>query len=285
MSHSHSAAASCSFLAAPCFPLSAFRIPLSAVLAAGCLLACSRARALDNANVASPEEAPEVRETQPFTTTISILNANDRAVRVKLIDSSCTCTQLELRDHFILPGERTKLDVTVPSKDRSGPQSVHVSLFLSEPDYQPIEVDVLWKVRACVQVDAIAPGTDPRERPADKAWQDIYRYVVEERPDEPNRLRKRIRMSCPPEELPAGGLQILGIDYPGTLWRFTPTTQSDGSILISATAQVGDEGTLAVGDHKETVVVRTNHPDKPKIELEFQTFVSKDAGQRAVDPK
>ena len=56
--------------------------------------------------------------------------------------------------------------------------------------------------------------------------------MAKARPDELNRLRKRIRLSCPEGELPTGGLRVTGIDYPGTLWSFAPTTQSDGSILI-----------------------------------------------------
>ncbi|MBA3708379.1 MAG: DUF1573 domain-containing protein [Planctomycetes bacterium] len=239
--------------------------------------------ALDNANAASPEEAPEVREIEPFKTVIQVFNPNDRAVRVKLIDTSCTCTTLDLNDHFLLPHGRTTLSVEIPDKNRSGPQSVHVSLFLTDPEYQPIEIEVLWKVRACIQVDAVAPRANPVERPTDKMWQDIYAYVTDERPDELNRLRKRIRLSCPAGEVPADGLKVLGIEYPGTLWKFVPTTQADGSVLITATAR-DEDATLAEGEFKEKVVIRTNHPDKSAIELNFMTLLSKDAGRRAVDP-
>jgi hypothetical protein len=173
------------------------------------LLSC-QLWSVDNANVAGPEQAPTVPEIQPFKTAISVLNGNDRAVRIKLVDSTCTCTTLELRDHFLLPGARTTLDVEVPSRNRSGPQAVRVSLFLSDPELEPIEVNVWWSVRASVQVDAVPPASDPLERPADRQWQDIYRYLATTRWDEPQTLRKRIRLSCPEGESPEGGLKVLG---------------------------------------------------------------------------
>lgn len=241
--------------------------------------------ALDNRNVADASQAPIFRENQHFISHITVRNPHDRAVKVKLLDPTCSCATLEIADKFLLPKSTTTLTIAVDNLNRSGPIRVGVSIYLTDPELEAIEVETFWKVRPTVQVDAVESGKDPLVRPTDQAWHDVYRYVTKVRPDEPNRLRKRIRLSCPPEEMPAGGLQLLGLDYPGTLWRFTPTTQSDGSILITATAQAGDEGTLAIGDHKEVVVVRTNHLDKPKIDLEFQTFVSKNAGQRAVDPK
>jgi hypothetical protein len=261
-------------------PMRIFRLARSACLVVA--LAAQAGWAVDNANVASPEEAPEVRENQPFKTVISVLNPNDRAVRKKLVDSSCTCTKLDLKDDFLLPHGRTTLDVEISNKNRSGPQAVHVSVFLSDPEFQPIEIDIWWKVRAAVQVDAIGPRADPLERPADKAWQDIYRYVANERPDELNRLRKRVRLSCPEGEVPADGLKVLGIDYPGTLWKFTPVPQANGSVLIVASAR--DESAPVEGEFDEKVVVRTNHPDKPEIELKFTAILSKDAGRRAIDP-
>ena len=240
---------------------------------------------LDNRNVADASQAPIIRENQPFLAHITVRNPHDRAVKVKLLDPTCSCATLDIADKFLLPKGTTTLTIAVDNLNRSGPIRVGVSIYLTDAELEAIEVETFWQVRPTVQVDAVEPGKDPLVRSADQAWHDVYRYVTKVRPDEPNRLRKRMRLSCPPEEMPAGGLQILGIDYPGKLWRFTPTTQTDGSILITATAQAGDEGTLAIGDHKEVVVVRTNHPDKPKIDLEFQTFVSKNAGQRAVDLK
>lgn len=240
--------------------------------------------AVENRNVADPAQAPIMREVEPLVTKVTVRNPHDRAVKVKLLDPTCKCATLEIADRFLLPKATTTLTIAVDNLNRSGLVRVGVSIYLTDPDLESIEAEVHWQVRACVQVDAIGPGMDPLKRPEDRAWHDIYRYVTKVRPDEPNRLRKRLRVSCPPEEVPAGGLQILGIDYPGTLWRFTPVAQPDGSFLITASAQGGDDATLALGEYKEKVVVRTNHKDKPTLDLEFNTLVSKDAGQQTLDP-
>jgi hypothetical protein len=123
---------------------------------------------------------------------------------------------------------------------------------------------------------------DPTVRPTDNSWHDIYRYVSKVRPDEPHRLLKQLRLSAIPEETPPGGLHITGIDYSGVIWAFSPKTQADGSILITAKAQ-DPAGTLPVGDLKEKVVIHTNHPDKKDIDLEFHTYVGKDAGEKVID--
>ena len=183
---------------------------------------------------------------------------------------------------FILPHEAATLQVAVDNKNRSGPQHVGVSVFLTDPDVDTIEVSVLWTVRACIQVDSIAPGKDPGSRPEDRAWHDIYRYVAKVRPDELERLKKRIRLSCPEGEVPAGGLKVEAIEYSGKLWAFAQTTQADGSVLITATAREPDKG-FPEGEYTEPVIVRTNHPDKARIDLTFQAVVAKDAGARAVD--
>ncbi len=241
------------------------------------------AHAVENRNVADAGQAPILREVEPFLTHITVRNPHDRAVKIRLLDPTCKCATLEIADRFLLPKATTTLTIAVDNANRSGPVRVGVTLYLTDPDLESIEVEAFWQVRPCVQVDAIGPGMDPLKRPEDRAWQDIYRYVTKVRPDEPNRLRKRLRISCPPEEVPAGGLKLLGIDYPGTLWRSTPTQQSDGSWLVSAGPQAGEDATLTAGEFQEKVVVRTNHPDKPTLTLDFSTLVGKDAGQQAID--
>jgi hypothetical protein len=252
-------------------------------MALSCLLALpAAALALDNRNVVDATQAPVLREVEPFIARIPVRNPHDRAVKVKLLDPTCTCATLEIAERFLLPHATTTLTIAVDNRNRSGAVRVGVSIYLTDPDLEGIEVEALWQVRASVQVDGLAPDADPARRPEDKAWHDIYRYITKVRPDEPNRLRKRIRLSCPAEELPPGGLVVEGIDYPGTIWRFTPTTQADGSILVTATA-LGGDAELPVGQHNEKVVVRTNHPDKRRIELEFLTYVGKDAGGKVID--
>ena len=236
-----------------------------------------------NANAETAELAPWFRENVDFHAVITVRNPYERAVKVAKIDTTCDCSKLELASKFLLPGETTTLTIGSKNIRRSGPQQVRVSLFTSDPDFDPIEVWARWNVRPLVAVDAIPPGQPALERPADNAWRDVYRFVANERPDEPTRLRKRIRLSCPAEELPPGGLRIEGIDYPGTLWKFESKAQENGSILLTATAR-DQVGPLPEGESAEVAVVRTNHPDKARIELHFNTLISKEAGRVVKDP-
>ena len=238
--------------------------------------------ALENRNVEDLDHAPTIRENDPFLANITVRNPHDRAVKIKLLDPTCSCATLEIADRFLLPHATTTMTIAVDNKNRSGPVRVGVSIYLTDPDLEAIEVEAWWKVRACVNIDSIGVGMDPTVRPEDNSWHDIYRYVTKVRPDEPQRLLKRIRLSSVPEETPSGGLRLEGIDYSGLIWQFVPTTQADGSILITAKAQ-NPEGTLPEGDLKEKVILRTNHPDKRRIELEFNTYVGKDAGEMVID--
>lgn len=248
------------------------------------LAAAAGAGALDNTNAPDAEHAPTLRESEPFIARIPVRNPYDRAVKVRLLDPTCSCATLEMDERFILPKSTATLNVAVVNHNRSGAMTIGVTVFLTDPELETIEVTARWNIRACVQVDAIGTAMDPLKRPEDAAWRDVYRYVSKVRPDELGRLRKRIRLSCPEGEAPAGGLKVEGIDYTGKLWAFAPLTQSDGSILITATAR-DPESEFRVGDYDEVATVRTNHPDKPRIELRFQTAVSRDAGARAIDPQ
>ncbi len=247
-------------------------------------LVCVTAAEVENANVASMDVAPELRENEPFTAVVTVVNPHDRAVRIKQVDSTCSCTQIDLASHFLLPHGRTTLTAAVDNRNASGERSYTITLYPSDSELPAIDVALRWKVRPAIAVDALPPGSDPLARPTDESWRDVYRYVAHERPDEPNRLRKRIRLWSPANELPADGLKILGIDYDGAVWQFTPVTQSDGSILIVAKSQVKDPGKeLAAGRWDEPVIIRTNHPDKPRIELDFVTILAMDAGTNPID--
>lgn len=226
--------------------------------------------------------APFVRETALFVTSITITNPYDRAVKIVRLDSTCTCAHLDLDEKFLLPGASSVLHLSSENHNRSGSQHVNVSLYVSDPELEPIEAVARWNVLAAIQVDAIGPNMDPKVRPDQTAWHDIYRYVAKTRPDELHRLRKRIRLSCPSGEAPAGGLKLTAIDYPGTLWSFVQSQQPDGSILVTAKAK--DPQTEAVeGTYDERVVLHTNHPDKAIIELTFLALVDKQAGQKDPD--
>ncbi|MBA3845277.1 MAG: DUF1573 domain-containing protein [Planctomycetes bacterium] len=255
----------------------------TSVLAGVLALAAGVLPALDNANAASHAEAPVIAEHEPLAVAITIRNPNDRAVRVDRLDSTCSCTVLELREEFLLPHATTTLDVVIDNRNRSGEIRVGLSVYLTDPDLEPIEATALWTVTPTVAVDVIAPGSDPKQRPADVAYRDVYRFVAKERPDELARLSKRIRLWSPPEQQPEGGLRVTAIDYAGTLWKFEHAVQGDGSTLITATARE-PATVVAEGLREETATVRTNHPQKPTIDLRFIALIAKDAGSMVFDP-
>ncbi len=233
---------------------------------------------LENENVSGPETAPAFAEHQPFSATITVRNPHDRAVKVDRLDASCTCMQLDLAERFILPHEATTLTITVDNANRSGPQRMGVSVYFTDPELEAVDVVAWWKVSEDVAVDAIAPLADPAVRPDDIAWRDVYKFVDHERPDELARLLKRIRISSP---LP--GLDLLGIDYAGSVWAFAPVKQADGSWLVTATAK-DPAAVLPEKTYDEKIVIRTNHPRKPSISIQMVAIIDRNAGRAAVDP-
>ena len=245
------------------------------LLCLGCLLG---AATLENRNVEGPATAPVFAEHVPFAATITVRNPNDRAVRVERLDASCTCMQLDLAERFLLPHQASTLTLRVENANRSGPQRMGVTIYFTDPELEPIEVTAWWQVTPDVAVDAISPLVDPAQRPSDIAWRDVYKFVEHERPDELHRLSKRVRISSP-----VPGFEILGIDYPGAVWVFTPTRLADSVWLVTAKAK-DPTGTLPPKTYDEQVVIRTNNPEKAKIPLQFVAVISTDAGRESIDP-
>ena len=238
------------------------------------LAACGVAIAVD--------DAPLVPEHQPYAAHLVVRNPHDKAVKITRVEASCSCAKQELGTTFLLPLASTMLDLVVNNADRSGEQRLGITLYLSDPNLDPIELTAVWHVVPDVAVDSLSIATDTLARP-DPAYRDIYRFPTKVRPDELHKLRKRIRLSSPPESTPEGGLRILGIEYTGDLWAFTPLVQADGSILFNATAR-DPAATVSEGLREEVATILTNHSHKPRIALRFITYIGKDAGAVVLDP-
>ena len=246
------------------------------------LLLCAAlvsAAELENANVSGPDTAPVYAEHTPFATTVTIRNPHDRAVRIERLDASCSCMHLAAAETFILPHQSTSMAISVDNSNRSGPQRMGVTVYLSDPDLEAIDIQVWWSVVADITVDAIAPRAETTlGRPSDIAWRDIYKFVANERPDEAQRLLKRLRLASPQADF-----AVLGIDYAGAVWAFAPLKQSDGSWLITASAK-DPHAELAEKLYDETVTIRTNNPFKSAVKLQFIANITRKAGSAGFDP-
>ncbi len=223
-------------------------------------------------------DLPVLREDQLYERQFTVTNPYERAIRIKVIDATCTCSTLELDRRFLLPGASATLSMAADNRNLSGIMRRRVWFYSTDPEYEAIEVKAEWRIRPMVFIDLLPPGTTSTdERPEQRAWHDIYRYTADVRPDELGNLRKIMRIGCPPEEMPEGGLEIGPIDYAGDIWRFETKRLDERHWLLIGSAADPDNPPEE-GIHQESVQVHVNHPDKPVLKLEFLTRVSPEAG-------
>lgn len=229
-------------------------------------------------NLAPDGDPPVLNESEPFVATIPIRNPYDRAIKVHRIDSSCVCTELELASHFLLPHETTTLAVAVENETYSGARRQVVRIELTDPQLEVLTVELQWTVIANVTVDSM-PLSGPFDRRPDPLRRDVSIYTAHERPDEAHRLRKVLRVASPAATAPDDGLSITAIDYTGGIWSFTTQRQDANAWLVVAAAKHPDRPP-PVGTYEESVVIHTNHPAEPRIDLQFMTAIDPEAGSK-----
>ncbi len=216
---------------------------------------------------------PVYREHEFFEKQLTLTNPHDRAVRIAYVDKSCSCERLSLATHFLLPHESTTIDFKVSNTNASGTVTRRMWFYLSDPDFEAIELAETWTIIPDVAVDAVPENaTDVLSRP-EKRYQDIYLFSSAVRPDELGNLREIVRLSCPENSIPEGGLSVSKIDYSGQLWTFEQRQINDGALLLIATAK-DPTATIESKVYNEQVVLHTNHPHKPIINLQFDTTVN-----------
>jgi len=235
-------------------------------------------------NVEDGEELPVAAEHATYEAVIHLKNPYDRAVRVTRVESTCACSKLELANRFLLPHQETELAFAVDNHRRSGVQRQVFRIELSDPQLPVIDVKARWRVIPDIAVDAMPESGPFDRRPESARRRNVYAFTSNERPDELGRLREIIRLASPAEHTPEGGLEITAIDYEGRIWGFTQRRQDEHTILLIAHAK-DPEATIAPGKYVEKVIIRTNHPKKPEIELTFYCAINPDAGKAdASDP-
>jgi hypothetical protein len=239
----------------------------------------------------SAVELERIPEHQRYEKVLSVRNPHDRALRIEHQESSCSCDTLELGDRFLLPLQETTLTVAVTNDRLSGDRLHKVWFYPSNPNLTPIIVELGWHIVPNVSVDLLPGHAASTDRPTEANLRDVYAYTVWVRPDQAAQRMallgpdaRIIRLGSPAESRPQGGLSIERIEYAGALWRFETRRIDEGCTLLLATAAEGIAG-VGAGSWSEPVVVHTNHPHKPRIELTFHTALDPQAhAEGAADP-
>ncbi|NRA40170.1 MAG: DUF1573 domain-containing protein [Planctomycetes bacterium] len=216
----------------------------------------------------------ELREHQNFKQQFTVTNPHDRAVRVERIDTTCSCIEKKLHKYFLLPGESTLIDVQVANQYYSGLRTHKIWLYVTDPELEAIEIRSAWTVLEDIAVDLIKE--DPKQRPADKRYRDIYRYISNVKPDEAKRLKKYIRLYTP--DTLDGGLSI-ETQYSGNIWAFQTKIIDAHTVLVIAKARDAT-AVLTEGMFQEQLQLTSNHPQKQEINLDFFTSVDPNAGTK-----
>jgi hypothetical protein len=237
-------------------------------------------------NLSKDGKIPTLIEGQPFSATLAFKNPYDRAFKITDIESDCSCTRMEASSRFLLPNEEATFYVVAPTNGTSDSQRMRFWLYASDPEYQPIIIECHWNIIPMVTVDRLPPGKESViERPEKKSgYRDLAIFLETLRPEEQAQLQKNLLISSPESQIPEGGLKITAVEYTGPIWSFTVREHDKGKVLLLARAK--DPNTLLpVGIHEEKVIVKTNHPGKPTISLQFKTAVDPKANTEGfVDP-
>ena len=230
-------------------------------------------------------DIPVVTEDVIHHGQVVIRNPIDRAVRISVVDVSCSCISATPVQQVLLPSGTAAIDIALSKHQRrSGLRTGTIYVQFTDPTAEQVLVELSWYVIPYVTVDVLLPGVSSATRP-EAAARDVYLFRNEVRPDEPNRLRRRLLVGSPAEQAPPGGLQITGVEYQGPLWAFTTERQADGTWLVHARAK-DEDADLPLGSYREQAILLTNHPQRPRIALYFETEVQTDAGRhrQPLDP-
>lgn len=93
-----------------------------------------------------------VAQHQVFPREIRIANRGDEELLISEVYTSCSCTEIALRDEVVPPGGSTVLEVTFHSRDLSGENDKVIEISSNDPDEPFIEIPVAAFVAAPIIV-------------------------------------------------------------------------------------------------------------------------------------
>lgn len=193
------------------------------------------------------QDAGKVRKGKKVAFDFQIANQGDGDLLIKDAQPSCGCTVASF-DKKIVPGATGKLHATVATDNFDGPIAKHVTVLSNDPDTPRLVLTIKADVQAFLRVAPtyariLQVQTQPAETTAINLWATDGKAVEIVSIDTPfDWVLATVRRPTDAERTP---------DVPADQWRIEVSLAPDAP----------------VGPLRDSLRVRTNHPEEPEIEI------------------
>lgn len=199
-------------------------------------------------------DAGEVPVGEPIDVVFAIENRGDAPLHVTEVRPTCGCTVAEY-DRTIEPGATGKVRATVDTTSIVGPNAKAITVFTDDPESPRIQLTVQSDVKPFLTV---APG-----------YARFTSFIRDERDQTQSQL-----LSAP--DFP--DLEITGVESPAEFVAVSyrearADERAEGAAGKQWRVDVTLEKSAPVGPVADHVVVRTNHPKQPTVEIPVSGFV------------
>ena len=188
-----------------------------------------------------------ILDEENVETTFTFTNSGDTTLEILDHKATCGCTVPEISKRTLLPGESGTIKVIFHPAHKRGQQNQTVTLLTNSAEQPQVSITINANVRPMTWADPVVAHFSRIEKGDPRTLTiDVYSRVPKFKVEGvtiANEVVFRASASDP-------------VEVPG---------DSEGEVLRKVTITVGLSPTVPLGNHTETIQIRTNDPKKPVL--------------------
>lgn len=196
----------------------------------------------------------EILDDANVETTFTFTNTGDTTLEILDHRATCGCTVPEISKRSLLPGESAALKVVFHPAHKRGQQHQTVTLMTNAADQPQVVLTINANVRQTTWADPAVAHFSRIEKGDDRELTvDVYSRVPGFKVESATFVESAAIRNAIPFEASVGEVS----EVPG---------DSEGEVFRKYTITIRLSPTVAIGNHTETISIKTNDPRKPIIQ-------------------
>ncbi len=196
----------------------------------------------------------EILDDENVETTFTFTNTGDTTLEILDHRATCGCTVPEISKRSLLPGESAGLKVVFHPAHKRGQQHQTVTLMTNATDQPQVVLTINANVRQTTWSDPAVAHFSRIDKGDDRAIEvDVYSRV----PGFKVESATFVESAAIGNAIPFKAVVGEPTEVPG---------DAEGEILRKYTITITLAPTVAIGNHTETISIKTNDPRKPVIQ-------------------